>query len=236
MEDATYYETLGVPRSASLKDIKKAYRTLALQYHPDRNPGNEEASAIKFRSISEAYEILSDEQKRREYDESSRRGGGMPPGGFGGFSSRPHRDPFEQFDDLFRNDPFFDGAFDNMNDMFSRAFVRNAPKKKQSWGEWLLDKLPVDVKFESSYSGPGGTRQHSSYSRSSSYRSGSSGSRSSYTSKSTRTVIENGKRMTIISMEKDGNKIQEKYAGNVLVERLVNGAPQRVQRINASDL
>merc|ERR1719491_398458 len=109
MDDATYYDTLNVPRSASLKEIKKAYRTLALRYHPDRNPGNEEASAIKFRSISEAYEILSDEKKRREYDASSRRGGGMPSGGFGGSRGRRHRDPFEQFNDLFRNDPFFDG-------------------------------------------------------------------------------------------------------------------------------
>ena len=60
---ADYYEVLGVTKTASGEEIKKAYRKLAMQYHPDRNPDNKEAEA-KFKDINEAYEVLKDEQKR----------------------------------------------------------------------------------------------------------------------------------------------------------------------------
>jgi molecular chaperone DnaJ len=63
-----YYELLGISRSASDDEIKKAYRKLALQYHPDRNPGNKQAEE-KFKEISEAYQILSDAEKRARYDQ-----------------------------------------------------------------------------------------------------------------------------------------------------------------------
>lgn len=62
-----YYKILGVPRDASLEEIKKAYRRLALKYHPDRNPGDKEAEE-KFKEINEAYAVLSDPEKRRQYD------------------------------------------------------------------------------------------------------------------------------------------------------------------------
>ena len=63
-----YYELLGVGRSASDEEIKKAYRKLALQYHPDRNPGDKQAEE-KFKEVSEAYSVLSDSQKRSQYDQ-----------------------------------------------------------------------------------------------------------------------------------------------------------------------
>src|ERR1051325_4024319 len=66
-----YYSILGVDRSASAAEIKKAYRKLARQYHPDINPGNKEAEA-KFKAINEAYEVLSDKEKREKYDRFGR--------------------------------------------------------------------------------------------------------------------------------------------------------------------
>src|SRR5437867_4671625 len=68
MTQKDYYEILGVPRAASLEEIKKAYRKLALQYHPDRNPGDKQAEE-KFKVATQAYEVLSDPQTRRSYDQ-----------------------------------------------------------------------------------------------------------------------------------------------------------------------
>ena len=64
-----YYQILGVPRNATEEEIKKAYRRLAMQYHPDRNPGNEEWADEKFKEINEAYAALGDPEKRRQYDQ-----------------------------------------------------------------------------------------------------------------------------------------------------------------------
>jgi len=64
-----YYQVLGVPRNASDEEIKKAYRKLAMQYHPDRNLGKEKWANEKFKEINEAYGVLGDPQKRRQYDQ-----------------------------------------------------------------------------------------------------------------------------------------------------------------------
>ena len=92
-----YYQVLGVNRDASQADIKKAYRKLAVQYHPDKNPGNKEAEE-RFKELGEAYEILSDEQKRAAYDRYGHaafsQGVGTPGGG--GF-----HDPFDLFREVF---------------------------------------------------------------------------------------------------------------------------------------
>ena len=84
-----YYEVLGVDKSASADDIKKAYRKLAMKYHPDRNPGDKTAEE-KFKEIGEAYEVLSDADKKAKYDQfgfagvDPSYGGGAGAGGFGG--------------------------------------------------------------------------------------------------------------------------------------------------------
>jgi molecular chaperone DnaJ len=91
-----YYEVLGVSRSASEDEIKKAYRKLAMQFHPDRNPGNAEAED-KFKEAAEAYEVLSDGDKRRRYDQFGHEG--MRGQDFSGFSNV--NDIFSHFGDIF---------------------------------------------------------------------------------------------------------------------------------------
>ena len=78
MEYRDYYKVLGVERNATEDEIKRSYRKLALEHHPDRNPGNKSAEE-KFKEINEAYEVLSDSQKRHVYD----RFGHVDPRGFG---------------------------------------------------------------------------------------------------------------------------------------------------------
>ena len=96
-----YYEVLGVSKSASDSDIKKAYRKLAKQYHPDANPDNKEAEA-KFKEITEAYEVLSDADKKSAYDRyghaAFENGAGAGAGGFGGgFGDFDINDIFDMF-------------------------------------------------------------------------------------------------------------------------------------------
>src|SRR3954466_15267607 len=89
-EKRDYYEVLGVQRSASIDDIKKAYRRMAVQYHPDKNPGDSTAEE-KFKEAAEAYGVLSDEEKRARYDRYGHQGtptvGGLEPHQFADFGA-----------------------------------------------------------------------------------------------------------------------------------------------------
>jgi molecular chaperone DnaJ len=101
MAKTDYYETLGVSRDASEKDIKKAYRRLAMKYHPDRNPDDAEAEE-KFKELSEAAEVLSDSQKRSTYDQFGHAAFEGGQGGAGGFNSGNFSSIFEDvFGDIF---------------------------------------------------------------------------------------------------------------------------------------
>lgn len=104
MSKQDYYKLLGVGKGATADELKKAYRSLAMKYHPDRNPGDKEAEK-KFLEISEAYDVLKDDQKRAAYDRyghaAFENGGGGRPGGFGGAGFDPGANFSDLFGDLF---------------------------------------------------------------------------------------------------------------------------------------
>lgn len=141
MAKRDYYEVLGVEKGASLEDIKKGYRKLAIKYHPDRNPGDKEAEE-KFKEATEAYEVLSDDQKRPIYDQygfAGLDGMGAGGGGAGGYSHA-----FTDFADLFGGSGFGD-IFENLfGGGGSRGFGRRSAEPNQ--GASLRYDLEIDFK------------------------------------------------------------------------------------------
>jgi molecular chaperone DnaJ len=108
MAKRDYYEILGVTKGAAADEIKKAYRKVAMQFHPDRNPGDKVAEE-KFKEAAEAYEVLSDADKRAQYDRYGHAGVQGNGRGFGGGSNMNMDDIFSQFGDIFGDDIF--GSF-----------------------------------------------------------------------------------------------------------------------------
>ncbi|MFN3406413.1 MAG: molecular chaperone DnaJ [Caldimicrobium sp.] len=127
-----YYAILGLSRNASQEEIKRAYRRLAMQYHPDRNPGNKEAEE-KFKEISEAYEVLSDPQKRAIYDRE----------GYAGLKSAGYRG-FEDIHDIFKT---FSDLFE---DFFGFSFEESVKSKKKDGADLSAE---VWINFEDLFTG-----------------------------------------------------------------------------------
>lgn len=137
-EKRDYYEVLGVNKDASIDEIKKAYRNLALQYHPDRNPGNKEAEE-KFKEATEAYEVLSDPEKRKIYDQYGHSGFG--PQGFDWTQdfSRVKMDFSDIFGDIFNT--FFSDSFGT--DWFGEG---TSTRQRQTRGSDLEYRLYITLK------------------------------------------------------------------------------------------
>ena len=129
-----YYEVLGLDKSASADDIKKAYRTLAKKYHPDMNPGDKEAE-IRFKEVGEAYEVLSDPDKKAKYDQYGFAGVdpnmGAGAGGYGGYSGG------------------FSADFGDLGDIFSSIFgggMGGSPRSSRNGpiqGETLQEQITI---------------------------------------------------------------------------------------------
>jgi curved DNA-binding protein CbpA len=259
MTTLTFYEILEVPPNATPLEIKKAYRRLALQHHPDRNQGSLE-SAERFKQIGEAYECLSDSRQRSEYDHhpqtfgrttataSTASSANAPLSSHYNRNRRQRVDPFAQFDHLFRTDPFFQEAFQDLDEAFAKRFQQqpqplapsnattsssrdhtsttttsNKSNHQEGWIPWMLRQCGVQVQMTSHVSDGRGGMTTSTY---------ASSNRNSYTSKKRKTHVDaQGRQVIIQSMEQNGNQIQDTLINDELVERRVNGVVD-VQRIH----
>jgi len=130
-----YYEILGVQRNASADEIKKSYRKLALQFHPDRNPNNKE-SEEKFKEATEAYEVLSDQQKRQRYDQFGHQG---MRGGADYQSYNDVNDIFSHFGDI------FGGGGSIFEEMFGGQQRRRGPRSTGDPGSDLRIRLKLTL-------------------------------------------------------------------------------------------
>lgn len=110
MTKRDYYDILGVARNAGADEIKKAYRKLAIKYHPDKNPGDKEAEE-KFKEAAEAYEVLSNQEKRQRYDQFGHAANAAGAGGYGGGGGMNMEDIFSQFGDIFGGGSPFESFF-----------------------------------------------------------------------------------------------------------------------------
>ncbi|XP_055990816.1 dnaJ homolog subfamily B member 6 [Sorex fumeus] len=228
-----YYEVLGVQRHASAEDIKKAYRKLALKWHPDKNPENKEEAERKFKQVAEAYEVLSDAKKRDIYDKYGKEG--LNSGGGGGSHfDRPFeygftfRNPEDVFREFFGGrDPF---SFDFFEDPFEDFFGgRRGPRGSRSRGTGSFFSAfggfpsfgggfsSFDTGFTSF-----GSLGHGGLTSFSSSAFGGSGT-GSFKSISTSTKIVNGRKVTTKRIVENGQERVEVEEDGQLKSLTING-------------
>ncbi|KAK8781075.1 hypothetical protein V5799_017581 [Amblyomma americanum] len=231
MSGSDYYSLLEVPRNASPEDIRRAYRRLALKWHPDKNPDNKAEAEARFKQISEAYEVLSDESKRRQYDlygvggfEAGRHNdcaGSRGAGGYNGGTAFAFtfRDPEELFREFF-------GSSDPFRDLFRNIHVGGGPRGatvltggfpfyQQNFGSIFRSGLLIDL--DDLLFGQQGAN-------------GGMGSGSGYAGMPTQEVTSvryvNGRRIETRTIIQDGMKTVLCYEDGQLVSRTVEGATQ----------
>nr|CAI5868542.1 unnamed protein product [Callosobruchus analis] len=226
MKMGDYYKILSIPRNATKDQIKKAYKQLALKWHPDKNPDKPEEASKRFREISQAYEVLSDPKKKKSYDLY----------GKDGFSSRPDRDDdgycdyggfglfsFRDPEDIFRE--FFGGSISEIFGLTSPS-RRNSHRRgsnQSNRSNSLFTPNDMDSFF-------GGGSPFASFTAvESSYIRGPHGNQNTYTRQiSTDTQIINGKKTTTKRIVENGKEIIEKYENDVLTFKSINGKPASI--------
>ncbi|XP_029698337.1 dnaJ homolog subfamily B member 6b isoform X2 [Takifugu rubripes] len=232
-----YYKVLGVHKSATQDDIKKAYKKLALKWHPDKNPENKEEAEKRFKELSQAYEVLSDENKRNTYDrygEEGLSGGGGRGGGhfdhFGGhgFTFRNPEDVFREF--FGGRDPFADFFADPFDDFFAagRGHQRGGNRGRMGGPLFGFGGFPVSFpRFDQGFSsfpemGGGIASFSSSFSSGGGGRAGGSGN---FRSVSTSTKFINGRKITTKRIVENGQERVEVEEDGQLKSLTVNDLP-----------
>ncbi|XP_019892327.1 dnaJ homolog subfamily B member 6 isoform X2 [Musca domestica] len=251
-----YYKVLDVPRSATDTEIKKAYRKLALKWHPDKNPDNLDEANKRFRELSEAYEVLSDEKKRRVYDQYGKEGLLSDRGH--NRSSRYNAHEFDEFDirsgfpfvfrppeEVFRE---FFGGHSPFADLFGDVHSYQQPGSRRSNGTSggssrshyhggnskistfsaspMLNYSMMDLLMPSN-----GFTSFSSFNSMSGGRSSGTGSNGAIKRTSTSTTFVNGKKLMTKRVYENGKETVFSYENDVLKSKTVNGVPQKLSSI-----
>ncbi|XP_020363026.1 dnaJ homolog subfamily B member 6-like isoform X1 [Oncorhynchus kisutch] len=243
-----YYQILGVQRNTSAEDIKKAYRKLALKWHPDKNPDNKEDAERKFKELSEAYEVLSDANKRNLYDQYGKEGlTGSGGGGGGHYHNADHfgggftfRNPEDVFREFFGGrDPFADFFVDD--DFFGGGQKQRGVSRSRTGGPFFHGfggfppfgaGFPVfDSGFTSlGHMGGGGFATFSSSSFGGS--GGGGGGMGNIRSVSTSTKFINGRRITTKRIVENGQERVEVEEDGQLKSLTANGKEQLLRLDN----
>lgn len=199
-----YYDILGVPRNATQDDIKRAYRKLALKWHPDKNPDNKELAEKKFKDIAEAYEVLSDAEKRETYDRYGKAGfSGPEPRSSSGSRFHGFAYTFRSPEEVFRE---FFGGRDPFSDFFGDDFLFPEMRHTHS-SQFFSESFPT-------------ARVFSSFS---SFGSDGFGMAGNVRSVSTSTKFVNGKRITTKRIVENGVERVEVEEDGQLKSIRVNG-------------
>ncbi|TKR67712.1 hypothetical protein L596_023820 [Steinernema carpocapsae] len=228
-EDGCPYRTLGVSRSDDDETIKKAYRRLALKWHPDKNPENKETAEKKFKEIAQAYELLSDSKKRAEFDRCgfsfsssdsksrSRRSAGSTPTHFP-FHSYAFRSPFDIFHEFF-SDPFKD-----LDDPFFGHFP--SPDPFRSFSEHKK-RRSAPHRFNFYFDDNGNQENDCNFSSVIRFTSSNEPGRNAKKT-TTQTRVIDGKKIVTKKTEDNGEETVEVHEDGILKSRLVNGSPVAV--------
>lgn len=250
MTGKNYYEMLELSKNASEGDIKKAYRKLALKWHPDKNPENQKEAEKRFKEISEAYEVLSDKNKREIYDRYGKEGltrsaGGSsrqgydpsfdfnPFGGFGGFGGFAFRSPHEIFEeffgtrdifDIFENDMMFDSGFGGSS---SRRNGKDSNKRSRNSQNDQMQAFFGFPNLNDFGFGNSGFTSFSSFSSGGGGGSGGGAGLVKSTSKSTKVV--NGKKFVTTKIMENGVETVITEEDGVVKSKTVNGVTQQIE-------